>query len=105
MTMRQTPIAVTATLLFLFLSRSPIFAQSDCRGPTSGPPPAGAIIKDDNSFETAYGFFPSAGTQGEYVMRVTPNAGSQKLRSVCICWFRDPDDPGDDQVNFNLKVY
>jgi len=79
-------------------------AQGDCRGGLLFPPPAGSIIKDDNGFETSYGFT-SVPTQGEYVMRVSPNAGTQRLRSVCLCWFHDQEEPGDDLISFDLNVY
>jgi hypothetical protein len=62
-------------ILLILVSAVPAFAQSDC---------AGGIVTDDGTFENGLGALSSA-PSSEYVMRVTPPPGLQRLERVCVC--------------------
>ncbi len=71
-------------------------------GGAPGPSCEGGAILDDGSFETAYGWVPSA-EWGEYVQtfqvgRVEP----VMLDSVCVCWTRTREDDG---IGFEVVIY
>ncbi len=67
-----------------------------------GPGCEDGLILDDGSFETAYGWIPSA-EWGEYVQTFQIVAANPVvLESVCVCWTRTR---VDDSLEFEVEVY
>jgi hypothetical protein len=85
----------TGIALLALLPVGSTFAQDTC---------AGGIIVDDGTFENGLSAASSA-PSAEYVMRVTPPAGLQRLDRVCVCWTRLGTDPQNPDLNFDLNVY
>jgi hypothetical protein len=71
-------------------------------GVVPGPGCEDGLVLDDGSFETAYGWVPSA-QWGEYVQTFRLGAANPVLlESVCVCWTRTLDD---DSLAFEVEVY
>lgn len=71
-------------------------------GGIPGPGCEDGLVVDDGSYETAYGWVPSA-LWGEYVQTFhIADAGAVALESVCLCWTRTRED---DSLDFEIEVY
>ena len=95
-------------LVMLLVATADVLVASRHLAPTArgggvpGPGCEGGLILDDGSFETAYGWVPSA-EWGEYVQTFQLGASTQVvLESVCVCWTRTR---VDDSLEFELEVY
>lgn len=65
-------------------------------------PCEGTVGFDDGSFETGYGFVPSA-QWGIYLQRFdAPELGGQDLEEVCVCWLKTR---GDATADFEILIW